>query len=130
MLIYMHMHTLRSIIREAIQDMFSESWEDPRNVTHAVKSKFDTIVDTSVEVDEPKDDDKDGDYDWERKRQKLEKRAKHNKTLRDRDTFARANVSMYSMKPLAPKSTGGAQTGRTPGGRTVSTQDRVYAAGY
>lgn len=131
----MNMHELRKIIRETIRDVLKESWEDPKNVPHAVRHKFDPIVDDSVEVDQPHDDDNDdvedhNDYDWERKRQKLEKRAKHNKQLRDRDTFARANVSMYSMKPLAPKSGAGAQTGRTPGGRTVSTQGRVYAAGY
>lgn len=121
---------LRQIIRETIRDVLDESWEDPKNVSHAVKHRFAPIVDDSVEVDSPTDESEDDDYDWERKRQSLEKRAKYNKQLRDRDTYARANVSMYSMKPLAPKSSGGAQTGRTPGGRTVSTQGRVYAAGY
>jgi hypothetical protein len=115
--------TLRTIIRQIIK----ESWEDPSTVLYSLKHDFDPIVDDDIENDSMEDED---DTNWERKRDKLEKRAKHNKQLRDRDTFARANVSLYSMKPIAPKQPGGAQSGRTPGGRTVSTQGRVSAAGY
>lgn len=107
-------------LRRYIRSILSESgWEDPDVVMFKLNYVEDSDVD---EDDESNDDSKESQY-------KINKTVDTNQELSQRDNYSRANTSMASMKPLAPKQGGGPQSGRQPGGTKVSPS-RSYSAGY
>ena len=107
---------LRRFIREVLTSSLDEDgWEDPS----VVFAKQTTLVD-----DEEQDELDDGNED------ELNMTAKERNDQSKRDTYANANKSLSSVKPVAPSNPGGAQSGRTVGGRKASSHGRVYSTGY
>lgn len=101
---------LRKFIHKVLEE---DGWEDPQ----AVYAKQQTLVD---------DPDDDEDIDEEKYSSTNPSKAVHG-----HDNYANANTSIASMKPIAPtKSSGGAGSGRNPGGKVASSSGRVYSAGY
>lgn len=52
--------------------------------------------------------------------EELEYSSEDNWRLSRRDTYAKNNLGLSSFKPLAPKNTGGPQSGRSPGGNNTA----------
>ena len=104
---------LRNFIRATLVET---GWEDP----DAVMFKFEY-------GDENEDEDNDDELIAQ---EKINKSAEKNTELQKRDNYSNSNSSMSSFKPLAPRNTGGPQSGRKPGGSGLSATSRGYSAGY
>lgn len=108
---------LRSYIRMILAE---DGWEDPHVVYAADHDEDDDDPD---EEPDPADVESGSTY-------KLRKTAEDNLNLHQRANYSKDNVSMASMKPIAPKRTGGPASGRSPGGKVAAPVSRNYSSGY
>jgi hypothetical protein len=121
-----HVKSNTALLRQYIRGVLAESgWDDP-DVVFAIAQHEDECDDDNCDdcTDCNDDDDK------PTSQKKLTKSVEQNFELQKRDNFSRANTGLASAKPLAPKNTGGPQSGRSPGGTRTSSVSRQYSAGY
>lgn len=113
--------TLRAFIRECIIE--TAGWDDVSAIFDVDEDGRDDDEFDDVDITDVKDMSYDDRY-------RLNKAAKDALRFVDRDTYARVNTSLYSMKPISPRQHGAPASGRSVGGRTFGVDGRVYSSGY